>query len=82
MIVFALIGPCGSGKTTILQNLPGNIRTHKEGYVQKDSETVFIDNVTYLSKLRYLSSWYLKIIKLKNVKIKKTVSLRRLRLRG
>jgi thymidylate kinase len=73
VIVFALIGPCGTGKTTILQYISGKIRTHKEGYVQKDSE-VFIDNATYLSKLRYLSSWYLEIIKIKKARIRKVVS--------
>ena len=47
-IVFSLIGPCGAGKTTMLDRVPGNLEKHKEGYVQKDSDTVHIDNRSYL----------------------------------
>ena len=74
MVVFGIIGPCGAGKTTLLKTLPGTIRTHKEGYVQKDDETVFIDNALYLSKLRYLSAWYLEMIELKRQRQKRIVS--------
>ena len=58
MIVYAIIGPCGAGKTSILKKMPGKVQKFQEGYVQKDIETIFIDNRLYLSKLRYLSSWY------------------------
>lgn len=73
MIVYAIIGPCGAGKTTLISKVPGSIHTHKEGYVQKDDE-IAIDNKTYLSKLRYLSSWYMEMIKLERERNRKIVS--------
>ncbi len=74
MEVVAVVGPSGAGKTTLIDSLPGTVRKHKEGYVEKDDETLFIDNRTYVSKLRYLSAWYLEMISLKSKQFKKIVS--------
>jgi thymidylate kinase len=74
MKVYSLIGPCGSGKSTLISKFPGNIKKHKESYLKKDEDTVFIDNRLNLSKIRYLNSWYLSVIDLKKQNYDRIVS--------
>ena len=74
MKVYAVTGPCGVGKTTAVNSLPGNIRRHKEGYMQLDDETIYIKNSLFLSKIRYLSSWCLNMIEINSQGVKLLVS--------
>ena len=64
--IFAIVGSCGAGKTSVLNQLPAGILVHKEGYIEKDNETIFIDNQLYHSKLRYMSSWFLSMYEYSN----------------
>jgi thymidylate kinase len=74
MIVYAIVGSCGAGKTTLLESMPKKIKVHKEGYVEHDSVVGFIDNRTYLSKLRYLNGWFQEMIQRKKRRTKRILS--------
>jgi len=74
MKVFSLIGSCGAGKSTILDSMPSDIRTHKEGYVKQDNDEFFIDNKLYISKFRYVNSWFNSILNLKKKGHKRVIS--------
>ena len=59
--IFAIVGSCGAGKTSVLSRLPAEVLIHKEGYIEKDDESRYIDNRLYHSKLRYMSAWFMNM---------------------
>ena len=76
MKVFCITGPCGAGKSSVMQEVPARINRkviikHKEGYKEQDEDKEFvrrfyIDNLLHVSKLKYQAEWFNSCLKYQN----------------
>lgn len=73
MDVFALIGPSGAGKTSALEVVDARLPIRPEHYVDLDESSLFIDNRSFVSKLRYMNLWCLDLIDRKSEGVLKTL---------